>query len=818
MSRQDKVSIVRTTVVSARIGNDFWIITNDGTVDENIPHNFQLDSDPIERIEQLNNVDLQDILDSINLPIHNDNVSLHRSYETRVNPSTGGDLSLVTGDIYSPVHNEIVPSRRLYNTRGVNPSTGGDLSLVTGDIYAPVHNEAVPSRRLSNTSGVNQSTGGDLSLVTCDIYAPVHNEAVSLPRRYETRFNQSTGGDLSLVTGDIYAPVHNEAVPSRRSNETRVNPSRGGDLSLVTGHIYAPVRNEAVPSRRRYETRQYNESTKGDLSFVTGDIKSPVHNEAVSLHCRDESSILGTDSESSGSLYTPSTNNSLHKKPNIESICSISSSNNIHEDDLNDLNCKGNLSESRRFNEIPLYDVDPFMYIMFEINKIEGKGVRGDVHTRLSADRVKKGLIEYVLAVPIFNNTIYLKRNVNTECHYGRWFCDLPAFLTEAASCKVNVLVLDGNNHEYKDYMVVHGTDCYSYPSFGTLVHQCRNKRVTDQILTQDTNRNTMSDCYGYATGNFEEDEKSKVNLPAIKTNYNVFAAQTMIILGELLNEVDHNGMFHNMNKQRQRNYAAQIGIKCGLSDSECSTLFLEGMTYNQTIIHCNQPSNVTKDEVSPSPHCDVNNDGTNGNNFLIGFSWMEYVSKNQIIRHVLLGYMRRVITQAIDRGILADSIETIVNRYLAQLPDERKYISTKYLLKEFSEHSVSEDLFLLPCNMEKEAFYSIIATNMSDYADHFKLGFFKRLELLSLLFTVNGPDRIHTVLSDWTTNNFCPKGLLPCAFMDACCAMFGSTASEGRYSRYQFFMFFGTTIDDWIYSLITIGRVCLLANEGKMK
>jgi hypothetical protein len=153
MSRQDKVSIVRTTVVSARIGNDFWIITNDGTVDENIPHNFQLDSDPIERIEQLNNVDLQDILDSINLPIHNDNVSLHRSYETRVNPSTGGDLSLVTGDIYSPVHNEIVPSRRLYNTRGVNPSTGGDLSLVTGDIYAPVHNEAVPSRRLYNTRG-----------------------------------------------------------------------------------------------------------------------------------------------------------------------------------------------------------------------------------------------------------------------------------------------------------------------------------------------------------------------------------------------------------------------------------------------------------------------------------------------------------------------------------------------------------------------------------------------------------------------------------------------------------------------------------------
>eukprot|EP00978_Attheya_sp_CCMP212_P013000 scaffold32449_cov55-Attheya_sp.AAC.2 len=119
---------------------------------------------------------------------------------------------------------------------------------------------------------------------------------------------------------------------------------------------------------------------------------------------------------------------------------------------------------------------------------------------------------------------------------------------------------------------------------------------------------------------------------------------------------------------------------------------------------------------------------------------------------------------------------------------------------------------------MDKEAFYSLIVTDMSRYANHFDFGYYKRLEVLSLLFTVNGPDRIHTVLTRWMTTNYCPKGLLPCAFMSACCDMFGSTASQGSFARYQFSSALGTTIDDWILSLLTIAHVCEHANKGQMK
>eukprot|EP00978_Attheya_sp_CCMP212_P015259 scaffold39325_cov42-Attheya_sp.AAC.1 len=126
--------------------------------------------------------------------------------------------------------------------------------------------------------------------------------------------------------------------------------------------------------------------------------------------------------------------------------------------------------------------------------------------------------------------------------------------------------------------------------------------------------------------------------------------------------------------------------------------------------------------------------------------------------------------------------------------------------------------LFVLPCNMDKEAFYSLIVTDMSSYANHFNFGYYKRLEVSSLLFTVNGLDRIHTVLTTWMTTNYCPKGLLPCAFMSACCDMFGSTACEGSFTRYQFSSVFGTTIDDWILSLVMIAHVCDRANKGQMK
>jgi hypothetical protein len=295
----------------------------------------------------------------------------------------------------------------------------------------------------------------------------------------------------------------------------------------------------------------------------------------------------------------------------------------------------------------------------------------------------------------------------------------------------------------------------------------------------------------------------------------NRYAGETMLLLGELLNEVDLSGHFHTVDIRRKRNYAARIGIQCGMTTEDCGNLYLEGMTYNQTSIYNKGLGNET---VSPSPHCDINNGVDNGNNFLICLSWMQQISTNEIVRHVLLGYMRRVISAAIKRGILADSVETVVTQYVDDLPKERQHVCPSYILKEMNDRCDQDALFVLPCNMEKEAFYSLIVTDVCEYADIFKLGFFRRIELLCVVFTANGPDRIHSVLASWKKSHFCPKELFPCAFMNACCHWFKSTASEGRYGRYQFFTSFGTTIDDWILSLVTLGHTCELANEGGIK
>eukprot|EP00978_Attheya_sp_CCMP212_P046468 scaffold394368_cov35-Attheya_sp.AAC.1 len=132
-----------------------------------------------------------------------------------------------------------------------------------------------------------------------------------------------------------------------------------------------------------------------------------------------------------------------------------------------------------------------------------------------------------------------------------------------------------------------------------------------------DENRNsTMSDCFGFATANYELDEETQVNKPAIKCNTNRYAGETMLVLGELLDEVDLNGHFHKVNIQRQRNYAARIGIQCGMCADDCRELYLEGMTlYNLTTIGVNELDN---EPVSPAPHCDINNGVDSGNNFLI--------------------------------------------------------------------------------------------------------------------------------------------------------------------------------------------------------
>eukprot|EP00978_Attheya_sp_CCMP212_P009183 scaffold21670_cov39-Attheya_sp.AAC.2 len=185
--------------------------------------------------------------------------------------------------------------------------------------------------------------------------------------------------------------------------------------------------------------------------------------------------------------------------------------------------------------------------------------------------------------------------------------------------------------------------------------------------------RNTMSDCFGFFTANYELDNVTQVHKPAIKCNMNRYAGETMLLLGELvLDKVDLNGHFHKVNTQRQHNYATRIGIECSMTPADCRKLYLEGMTYNRTNISCDD---LNIQAVSPSSHRDVNNGVESGNNFLICISWMQQVSQNEIVRHVILGYMRRVVTAAIKRGILADSIETVVTQYLAELYPRNEHI-----------------------------------------------------------------------------------------------------------------------------------------------
>eukprot|EP00978_Attheya_sp_CCMP212_P009614 scaffold22801_cov52-Attheya_sp.AAC.2 len=157
--------------------------------------------------------------------------------------------------------------------------------------------------------------------------------------------------------------------------------------------------------------------------------------------------------------------------------------------------------------------------------------------------------------------------------------------MKEAKLCGVDVLILDKSIHHHDEFIVMHGKDCKIYKSFDKLVQRCRSNLVTTEKLTPDDTRNTISGCYGFATGNYAQDETTKMNVPTVKLNKNKNVGETMVLIGELLNEVDCTGDFHKIDNRRQRNYAAHIGIECGLTITESKKLYLEGMTYNKTDI-----------------------------------------------------------------------------------------------------------------------------------------------------------------------------------------------------------------------------------------
>jgi hypothetical protein len=152
---------------------------------------------------------------------------------------------------------------------------------------------------------------------------------------------------------------------------------------------------------------------------------------------------------------------------------------------------------------------------------------------------VNSGLIKYVLAIPIFEVTIYLKRNAHCDCHYGLWSSEIVEYMIKANDCGIDVLVLDNDETVENDYKVMHGKNCTEFETCSKLVDRCKFNKVTNEDLTIDENRNTMSDCFGFATASYELDEETQVNKPAIKYNMNRYAGETMLLLGELLNDVD---------------------------------------------------------------------------------------------------------------------------------------------------------------------------------------------------------------------------------------------------------------------------------------
>eukprot|EP00978_Attheya_sp_CCMP212_P045793 scaffold360495_cov31-Attheya_sp.AAC.1 len=97
-----------------------------------------------------------------------------------------------------------------------------------------------------------------------------------------------------------------------------------------------------------------------------------------------------------------------------------------------------------------------------------------------------------------------------------------------------------------------------------------------------------------------------KMNAPTVKLNKNKNVGKMMVLIGELLNDVDCTCVFHRINARRQSNYAACIGIECGLSRTESQKLYFGGNDlYNKTDI-CLEDG--IKHCVSPTPHCDENN------------------------------------------------------------------------------------------------------------------------------------------------------------------------------------------------------------------
>jgi hypothetical protein len=456
------------------------------------------------------------------------------------------------------------------------------LASCNKDVDSDVHYRST-QREATSLSGRTYSSDDLISQL--DVPCDLQKESNDKDERYNRRRlgNDRLRSEHSYVSDESIHPLHVTLDTEKKSKGTirHVQSHLRSEHNYGMDGLFNPLdltfasEKHSADEDARYGGTQEDDATSRSEKTYGGD-KNTQDSE-------DEEEFESLSSESTGSNFVPSiddgTNSDLEWDYEMQASPMLKKRTAVH-------------------NKIPKYKVDPIMFIAFEISDPTTTERRGDIGTKLSPDRVERGMIKYVLVIPIFERTIYLKRNAHCDCHYGVWNSEIGDYVVKANECCIDVLILEDKVEEDNDFIVMHGKDCTAFDAFSKLVARCESNQITNEKLTIDENRNTMSSCFGFSTANYELDDVTQVHKPAIKCNMNRYAGQTMLLLGELLDQVDFSGHFHAINPQRQRNYAARIGIECGMSSEDSRKLYLEGMTYNRTTISCNGSVYET---VSPS-------------------------------------------------------------------------------------------------------------------------------------------------------------------------------------------------------------------------
>eukprot|EP00978_Attheya_sp_CCMP212_P015225 scaffold39200_cov30-Attheya_sp.AAC.1 len=160
------------------------------------------------------------------------------------------------------------------------------------------------------------------------------------------------------------------------------------------------------------------DASTSSFSFTESRFNEEYSSKSSESTSQSNGSYLKPGSDESGSLYLPSIDSDSDNESHFFVDSNSDSTFNSSPLNFPALKSKTSAEFTSLYYILPSYDVDPYMFIAFEISDPKTKLKCGDVSTHLSIDRVKSGIIKYVLVIPIFKRTIYLKRDAHTDCHY----------------------------------------------------------------------------------------------------------------------------------------------------------------------------------------------------------------------------------------------------------------------------------------------------------------------------------------------------------------------------------------------------------------